>query len=250
MTNSFNRSFFCPALGVILLGFAAGQFPAQTAQSDGNKEPAEAGLKWKSAARWDRGLKKTSGTLSLTNSGVEFRPASGPPFGWPFEEIQTFDLSPRRLRLTGYENRRWHFHGERSFSFDLESPVPPDVAVQLAQFVGKPAANGVPDPRSPAFASLDARHRTRGGGTNGTLRFRKSGIDYATTSGQGARTWRWADIQTLARPDAYHFRVGGYRETFEFELKQPMSRDLFDRLWNDVYAQDLSGVKLEGGSGQ
>ena len=174
MTNSFNRSFFCAALGVSLLGLAAGQMPAQTAPSDGNQAAAGAGFKWTSAARWDRGLKKTSGTLSLANSGIEFRPASGPPLSWPFEEIQTFDLSPHRLRLTGYENRRWHFHGERSFSFDLETPVPPDVAAQLTQLVGKPAANGVPDPSAPAFVSLDARHRTRGGGTNGTLIFKRA----------------------------------------------------------------------------
>jgi hypothetical protein len=250
MTTAFCRRLLSASFGIILLGFATRQIPAQTTPSDGNKEAAGAGVQWTSAARWKHGLKKTSGTLSLTETGVEFRPTSGPSLSWPYEEIQTFDLSPRQLRLTGYENRQWHFHGERSFSFNLESPVPPDVAAELTRRVGKPAANGIPDPSAPAFTVLDARHRTRGGGTNGTLRFRNSGIDYVTTSGQGARTWRWADIQTLARPDAYHFRVGGYHETFEFELKQPMSQELFDRLWNDVYAQDLTGVNLNGGSRQ
>jgi hypothetical protein len=203
---------------------------------------------WQAPARWRHGLSgKTSGTLALTDSGIEFRPAKGDPLVWKFEEIQTFHSSPHRLELTGYQNRRWHLHGERSFRFDFEAVLPPAVAAELTARVGKPAANGVPNPSAPAFATLGARHRTRGGGTNGVLRFRDSGIDYVTDSGRGARSWRWADIETIARPNAFHFRVGGYREIFEFELKEPMSRRLFDRLWNDVYARDLSGLSLNGG---
>jgi hypothetical protein len=250
MTNSVHRSFTFVALGIVLLGLAAERIPAQKRPVDGQPEAAMAGLKWTSAARWEHGLKKPAGTLLLTDAGVEFQAASGPPLNWRFEEIQTFNLSPRKLRLTGYENRRWRFHGERSFSFDLQSPMPPDVAAELARHVAKPAANGIPNPSAPAYAFLGARHRTRSGGTNGVLRFRDSGIDYVTTSGRGARTWRWADIETIASPDPYHFRVGGYRETFEFELKEPMSRSLFDRLWNDVYVRSLSGVNLHGGSNQ
>jgi hypothetical protein len=218
-----------------------------TAFAAERRDRAASPLSWTSSARLRHGLEKTPGTLLLTDSGVEFRPAKGPPLRWRFVEIQTFDLNLHRLSVTGYENRRWHLHGERSFRFDFESVMPPSVAAELAQCVAKPAENGAPDPNAPAFATLPARHRTRGGGTNGILRFRTAGIDYVTDSGHGARSWRWADIQTLAHPDAFHFRVGAYRETFEFELKEPMSSDLFDRLWNDVYARDLSGLSPNGG---
>jgi hypothetical protein len=209
---------------------------------------AAAALNWQSPAHWRHGLSKTVGTLALTGPGLEFQPVKGSALRWSFLEIQTFDLSPHRLTLVGYQNRRWHLHGEREFRFDLQSALPPVVAAELAARVAKPAENGVPDPKADAFATLGARHRTRGGGTNGALRFRDSGIDYVTASGEGARSWRWADIQTLANPDPYHFRVGAYREIFEFELKQPMSEDLFDRLWNSVYARDLSGVNPNGGA--
>jgi hypothetical protein len=210
--------------------------------------PTAAPLNWQTPARWCHGMKKTRGTLTLADTGIEFRPAQGSTLQWRFKEIQTFDLTPRQLRVTGYENRPWHFYGERSFRFEMQSAMPPRVAVELAARVAKPAENGEPDVSAPAFATLDARHRTRAGGTNGVLRFRNSGIDYVTGSGEGARSWRWADIQTLARPDAFHFRVGAYREISEFELKEPMSTELFDRLWNDVYARDLGGVNPKGGS--
>ncbi len=246
MERILDRTFLCAALGSLIFAAGAGRLCGQQQPAKSPNAPS-GNVKWTSPAKWTHGIKKTSGNLSLTDSGIQFQTTAGQAFAWSFQEIQTFELSPRRLRVTGYENRRWHLHGERSFSFELESPVPPNIAAELTGRVGKPSENGVPDPNVPAFATLAARRRTRGGGTNGTLRFRKSGIDYVTDSNLGARSWRWADVETIARPDAFHFRVGGYRETFEFELKEPMSQNLFDRLWDEVYARGLNGLSLNGG---
>jgi hypothetical protein len=252
MRNRLLRIISFLALGGFLVATVASSIVAREAPSPASPQQASvpaAQLNWQAPARWRHGLlSKTSGTLALTDSGVEFRPRKGDPLSWRFEEIQTFHFAPHRLQLTGYQNRRWHFHGERSFRFDFEADVPPAVAAQLAARVARPVENGAPNPGAPAFATLGARHRTRGGGTGGTLRFRDSGIDYVTSSGLGARSWRWEDIQTIARPDTFHFRVGGYREIFEFVLKQPMSRALFERLWNEVYARNLTGLSLNGGN--
>ena len=251
MVGRPRHNHFNLALGLLsVAAFGTAPNLLQAAAPGANLQKAETAetLSWQSSARWRHGLKKTSGTLMFNSRGVEFQAPKGRRLRWSFEEIQTFKLSPRRFTLTGYENRKWHFHGERSFDFDLKSAVPPEVAALLAGRVGKPVKNADPSPNAPAFATLLARHRTRGGGTNGILRFRNTGIDYVTSSGRGARSWRWQDIQTLANPDPYHFRVGGYRETFEFELKQPMTKQLFDRLWNDVYARDLSGLNPNGGA--
>ena len=68
-----------------------------------------------------------------------------------------------------------------------------------------------------------------------------------TTTGKGARDWRWSDIDTLTNPDPYHFVVTGYRETFDFELKEPMSPALFDQLWDRVYARDFKSMVPRGG---
>ena len=246
MPNRFDRSISHIAFGTVLAVMAVVPAPAAVAE---HGDQAASPLSWESAAHWHHGLTKTPGTLALTDSGIEFRAAKGPPLRWPFVEIQTFDLSPRRLTVTGYENRRWHFHGERRFCFDLESAVPPAVAAELSQRVAKPAENGVPDPHALAFAALPARHRTPGGGTNGVLQFRDSGIDYVTDSGHGARSWRWADIQTITNQDRYHLIVFGYRETYSFDLKQPLPPGLYDRLTDKVYdhnVKDLRGsVKVQ-----
>jgi hypothetical protein len=84
------------------------------------------------------------------------------------------------------------------------------------------------------------------GGSNGTLRLKDSGIDYVTENRRDSRTWRWADIQTIANPNPYEFRVTGFRDTVEFDLKQPMPRVLFDLLWDHLYASGLNLSAAEG----
>jgi hypothetical protein len=243
---------FCRPIFLLLISIGWVSWPITGALARSESPP----LNWQSEARLHEGLKKIAGTLSIGEQGVEFHPAKGPPRGragdsarrWPFVEIQTFDLvTPRRFVLTGYENRGRLRSGDRRFRFDLESPVPPAIAAGLAQRVRKPVRNGDPEPQSPSFAKLPARHRTLKGGSNGTLRFREAGIDYVTGADGESRSWRWADIQTLANPDPYHLRVAGYRETFEFILKQPLAPELFDRLWDHVYAQDLRASPGTGG---
>jgi len=216
----------------------------QSSQERGAPVPPQLAttLDWESQARLHHGLEGSPGILTLTQDGVVFRPTKGITLHWPFLEIQTFDLlSRRRLVIAGYENRSWHAHGERKYRFDLTVAMPPDIAAELARRVAKPARNADPNPTATSFATIPARHRTLAGGTNGTLHFGPDGIDYLTTNGQGGRSWRWSDIQTLAKPDPFQLRVNSYRETFTFELKQPMSRELFDRLWDEIYANDLNG---------
>jgi hypothetical protein len=250
MFGRFIRILFMLALGVPAMAAGLTQKPPRAAVTPDPYKNSEANtsLNWQCRANWRHGLKKTSGMLIFNARGVGFQAAKGKHLHWSYEEIQTFKLAPHRFKLTGYQNREWHFHGERSFQFELKSSVPPEVAAQLARCVGKPVKDADPSGNAPAFATLGARHRTRGGGTNGVLRFRDTGIDYVTQGGHGERSWRWQDIQTIANPDPYHFRVGGYREAFTFELKQPMTKQLFDRLWNDVYARDLSGPNPNKGA--
>jgi len=215
--------------------------------SEGASSSQAGSLSWQSKARLRHRLASTPGDLVLDGQGVEFRPAKGSALRWPFVEIRTIDpASPRHLSLTSYSNRHWHWPGDREFRFELGTPMPPAVAAVLVAKVGKPAVDGDPDPRAPSFARIPARHRTRTGGTNGVLHFREDGIDYVLTGAGGGRSWRWADIQTIANPDPYHFRVGGYLETFDFELKQPLPGNLFDRLWDRVYAPDLNVTRRGG----
>jgi len=90
-----------------------------------------------------------------------------------------------------------------------------------------------------ATAEIPAHRRAFSGGSNGVIRFRNDGIDYVTKDGRDARSWRWEDIETIANPNPWELRIGGYREIAEFDLKQPLPRALFERIWDRLYGGRL-----------
>lgn len=201
---------------------------------------------WQSAAQWHRLLKKSvPGTLRFDRTGVEFR-SRNLTRSWSYEDIRTFDLSPHELILTSYENRSWHEPGERRYRFTVREPISASAAANLAARVGKPARNGVPPGNAAAFVEIPAHLRAHFGGSNGTLRLKNDGIDYVAEEGHRGRSWRWADIQTLANPNPYELRVMAYREIAEFELKEPLPRAAFERLWNRLNGTGLNLFASEG----
>jgi hypothetical protein len=110
--------------------------------------------------------------------------------------------------------------------------------------IARPVQNADPDASAPALATIPVRHRTLAGGTNGVLRFRSGGIDYVTNSKDDSRSWRWADLQTLSDPDPYHLFLFGYRDTYTFDLKAPLSRALFNRATDEIYKHSAEGMPV------
>ena len=199
---------------------------------------------WETTAKWHRSLRKAAtGTLMLDAEGLEFRSAKFSR-SWKYLDIHTFDLEQRELTLLTYENRHWHEPGERPFRFTLSDAMPPEVAARFTARVGKPVRNGAPITSSAAIQEIPAHHRAWSGGSNGLLRLTGDGIDYVTESGRDSRSWRWDDIQTIANPNPYEFRLGAFREIAEFDLKRPLPRDVFEKLWDRLYA---TGLNLSGG---
>ena len=202
---------------------------------------------WQTPAQWHRLLKKAvRGTLLLDDEGVEFRSAKSSQ-RWAYVEIYSFNLSAKELTLTGYQNRPWHEPGEVTFHFTWSEPMPAEIAALFADRVQKPVRNGIPFPSVAAVSEIPAHHRMWSGGSNGTLRLKDSGIDYVTENGRDSRTWPWTDIQTIANPNPYEFRVAGFREVVEFDLKQPMPRHLFELMWDHLYSADLDLSAAGGG---
>ena len=202
---------------------------------------------WQAPAKWHRLLKRNvPGSVVLDDAGVEFRSLK---FNqrWAYGDIRSFDLSERELTLDSYQNRPWHAPGEQRFQFTLGEPMPPEIAAQLTERVGKPVRNGIPLPSVAVLSEIPAHRRMWSGGSSGTLRLKDTGIDYVTEKGRDSRTWRWADIQTIANPNPYELRVTGYRETVEFDLKQPLARVVFEQMWDRLYAADLN---LSVGTGE
>ena len=120
------------------------------------------------------------------------------------------------------------------------------IAAELSRQIQRPSKNAVPDPASQGIV-IPAHHRTLTGGTNGTLHLSDSGIDYVTDVRGDSRSWRWADLQTLSDPDPFHLLVFGYRDTYNFDLKEPLPRSLFFRLVDALDSNNLAEPSLRPG---
>lgn len=234
---------FCAlvAAAAMLPGYAARQGQAQQATATGGE--GHASFHWQTRARERRGpvWMKAHGTLTIDGRGVQFQENDARTQQWRFEEIHTAYLGPHRLVIETYLNRSLHRPGVQHFTFNLSQALPPSVAAEAAARIGRPVQNDVPDAAAPAMATIPVRHRGLMHGTNGVLRVRKDGIDYVTSAQGDSRSWRWADIQTMSEPDPYHLYVFGYRDTYTFDLKAPLSRALFDYATDEIYRAAEAG---------
>lgn len=205
-------------------------------------------ITWQSPATIkNRIIWKSSGTLQIGSTGIEFRSAHGLEYAWTFVDVKSFDLTPHTLIVESYQSKSFHRPGEKSFHFHLKEPIPATVAADMAEHVGRPVKNADPNPELPSFAAIAAHHRLNFGGTNGNLYFRNGGIDYVT-HGNDARSWRWSDINTVSSPDPYQLLVFGYLDTYRFDLKQPITRELLNRLTDRVFAHrplDQAGERTD-----
>lgn len=235
------RAFLLPAiaatLGAIPISAQAPQRP------EGRQDrPATVSFNWQSSARMHRTelISGDHGTLLISSNGVEFRTGNQRSLRWTFAEIRTVFIAPHRLVVGTYLNRSLHRPGECTYRFSLEQAVPPAVAAGLAEAVARPSQNADPDPKAPAIATIPVRHRALASGTNGVLRFRLDGIDYVTASREDSRSWRWADLQTVSDPGPWRLLVFGYRDTYTFDLKAPLSRKLLDWAADEIFAHGES----------
>jgi hypothetical protein len=222
------------------------QADAQKAQDRNQVTPRLTVMSWESPARLHQAIGRETGDLKIGGEGIEFRSHKGRMVKWPFVEVQTFLLLPRALTIETYQNRTHHLPGMQRFRFDLDKTVPPEIAAELSRQIQRPSKNGVPDPASQGIVIL-AHHRTLTGGTNGTLRLSDGGIDYVTGVRGDSRSWRWADLQTLSDPDPFHLLVFGYRDTYTFDLKEPLPRSLFFRLVDALDSNNLAEPGLRPG---
>jgi hypothetical protein len=232
----------------ILAGLSSTAAFAQ--QPAGAGESSRAALRWTTQARERRTplLAKARGRLAIGAKGVEFRSAKGREQRWAYQDIHTAFIGPHRLDLETYQNRSWHRPGAQRYRFNLASAMPPAVAAALAAKIARPVQNADPDPNAPACATIPVRHRMLTGGTNGVLRFRAGGIDYVTKTRNDSRSWSWADLQTLSDPDPYHLFIFGYRDTYTFDLKAPLSRALFNHATDAIFAHSESAPMSMPGS--
>ncbi|MCC6590228.1 MAG: hypothetical protein IT168_26280 [Bryobacterales bacterium] len=228
-------------------------------------------------ARHQRLLKDRPGRLTIDETGVQFQQvftakqekkvASGKKapklesVRLEFGEIQQLWLSPEKIVILTYEDRRWFLGVDREFEFYLNAKDPPlGETVELLQrkmdqrFVA--AVNGK---RPASDWEIKAKLLGIRIGSQGILRFDRNFVSYETEAKGQSRFWRLEDIENVSTSNPFQLSIvtferapGRYanRKTFNFQLKGRLDPTKFDALWKRLNQQQgLSFIKaLEGGA--
>jgi hypothetical protein len=246
MTNE--KQIFTGSILALILMSACG---AQTALLGPGQQNADAPSQntpepafWECPARLRHGIVGgTTGVLRTDSKGINFVPMAGATTHWGFTEIKDLDLQKDRMVVVGYDNRKWDIPGTRRFELEFKKEITPAVAASLTAEVDRPVRNRIPDPDTPAITVIAVRRSGHVGGSNGLLRIRQQGIDYVTAQPGQSRSWRWLDLQTLSNPDPYHLFVFGYLDSYAFDLKEPLSRKVFNHLSDEIWTHNESDMR-------
>ena len=196
--------------------------------------------------RRDKLLGHAEGELIISAERVEYR-AKKEKEGrvWAYKEIKLFEiLSPTRVRVLTYEDgSRWKLQKDREFTFDIVgAELTQEVSDFLRARISRPFVTSFTGEGGETLAQIPVKHLQRFGGDQGVLKVYRDRLVYEAKDRSNSRSWRWTDIRSVGRTDTFRFEVltyepqlGGPDRSFNFSLKEPMTDETYDLIWNLVF---------------
>jgi hypothetical protein len=184
--------------------------------------------------------KNEPGQLRIDTAGIEYRSANGKTsIRVPFIDLHEMDVSdPSAIRIETYEMLKRRLSGRRSYVFRLRFSRGVEENDRLTQFLSerihRPLLGSQTTAAKPEF-EIPAYHRHVLNGCNGTLQITPEGIRFLSTQEDHSRTWKYSEIQTIGGSDPFSFRVTTLAETFTFDLKDRLSKEAYELVWQRVY---------------
>jgi hypothetical protein len=188
-------------------------------------------------------LRDEPGELLLDESGLQYRAKNGKKFiRIAFIDIHKVDLSnPRVIRIETYDILKRKLTGRKEHVFRLtEGKFDEALTTFFINHSKRPVVGDYADAVRTGV-ELAAYHRHRLGGCHGKLLLSDDGIHFLTDHPKDSRTWRYSEIETIGRMNAYHFRVSTLAETYNFDLKEQLSERVYENSARRAYRLPQSG---------
>jgi hypothetical protein len=194
--------------------------------------------------RQDKLVGGRDGQLTIGEERIEYRSSDGEHGGsWAYRDVRQIELlSPTRVRIITYEDDEKLLGADRSYTLDLvEGRLTREVSDYLRSKLSRPLVTSFTDESGEVLAAIAVKHNHRFGGCQGTVSVYDDRLVYASENEENSRTWVWTDVRSVSRPDPYRLEIATYerelgsRRTFTFDLKEPMSDEAYDKIWQRVY---------------
>jgi hypothetical protein len=179
-----------------------------------------------------------AGRLTIDENGIEYATEHADHSRrWTYPDLKRIDIvSPKRLALLTYEDRKLARWAEREFEFGLQDGEITEAVYQMLRAGStRPLISRVVYGNTAPLLQLPAKHRHRLGGCNGVFEARDDALVYSTEVHGEGRVWPYRDITSIGRIDPYSFRVSTRDETYAFDLKVAMTEEQYELLWEKVY---------------
>jgi hypothetical protein len=205
--------------------------------------------------RHHRAMKNHEGVLTIGEKGVAYqqvlpegkrktnpkKPPKLESVQIDYQDIQELWVSPDRLRLTTYEDRKWLLGVDKEFEFALPKGKSFDAAyAMLKDKLDRRFVAAVADSDPTVLWELPVKLLGTIQGSEGVLQVGRERIVYKTARPRQSRTWRFQDLENVSTADRYQLTLTSYehartnygsRKGFNFQLKQPLDDKRFEALW-------------------
>jgi hypothetical protein len=192
-----------------------------------------------------------AGKLTIGETEISFESPKH-SFHWPYLEVQQLRLLENgRVDLLTYENGpKVKLGADRTFHFQAEGDLR-EAAEFLRARLDQRLVSGFAGKPGKLLAQFAVKHPRPFGGDNGTLFFGEDQVVFQSEDKAESRAWRYKDIESISTSGPFQLSITTYerqklhyatRRTFNFQLKQPISEETYNRLWRRV--NRVQGLEL------
>ncbi len=201
--------------------------------------------------RHQRALKDHFGRVTLDERGVQYQQVKAskgkkPPklesARWDYPDIQQLWVSPEKLVIVTYKDRRWFLGADKEFEFCLTGKGQSFTSVYefLKGKLDQRFVAALADPKVDAVWEMPVKLLGTLQGSEGVLRVGVDRIVYQTDRKGQSRTWRLEDVDNVSTSGPFQLTLTTYERAkthygsmkgFNFQLKQKLDEKRFDLLW-------------------
>lgn len=211
--------------------------------------------------RHERALKDRPGRVSFDGGGVRYtqtltseqeaKVAKGkkPPklvhVRWAYDDIQQLWLSPDKLVVLTYKDRKWLLGADQEYEFYLAGKGQSFLAAYefLKDKLDQRLIAAVADSPVRDVWEMPAKLLGAFQGSEGVLQAGDGRIVFKTDRPEQSRTWRLEDIENVSTSGPYQLTITTYerakthygsRKGFNFQLKRKLDPLRYDTLWRSL----------------
>jgi hypothetical protein len=174
-----------------------------------------------------------AGEMTVDENGVRFIGARKHAWRWKYEDIQELRLSPERIYILTYKDRKLRLGEDRAYNFTGKVPAE-ELYALLRERMDQRFVAAVGQAIGLPTWSVPAKHLRPIVGSEGTLEFGADAIVYSTSARDESRTWRYSDIESIGSSGPFQLTITTLEKPFNFQLKQPITEARYNDLWLQI----------------